>query len=394
MDQRQRYPISVFRDFLEGEASGGTILMIAAGLALVVANSPIAATYFATLHLELGPLSALHWVNDALMAFFFLLVGLEIKREALDGQLATWPRRVLPGIAALGGMVVPAVIYAVINRTNGEAIRGWAIPSATDIAFAVSVLSLLGRRIPASLKVFLTALAIIDDLGAVLIIALFYTSGLSFPDLAMAALILLALFALNRLGIVALLPYILLGVPLWIFVFRSGIHSTLAGVALAMMIPLRAKAGGTDDLRGSPLHRMEHSLGFVVPFVIVPLFGFANAGVSFEGMTLPGLLQPLTVGVSVGLVAGKLIGVFGSAWLAIKFGLAELPQNASWVQLFGVALLCDIGFTMSLFIGLLAFADSPSLQSDVKFGIIGGSVVAALLGAGLLSLSNSLKAER
>ena len=372
--------ISTLREFLRGEALGGVVLMGAAAIALLAANSPLVGAYFTVLHVELGPLSAAHWINDGLMALFFLLVGLEIKREMLEGQLASWPRRILPGAAALGGMIVPAIIYAIINRHDPEALRGWAIPSATDIAFAVAVLSLLGSRIPASLKVFLTALAIIDDLGAIVIIALFYTARLSALDLAAAAAILAVLIVLNRRGVVALWPYLALGALLWVFIYRSGIHSTLSGVALALLIPLRPSRNRADERAASPLHRLEHRLHLIVPFVVVPLFGFANAGVSFSGMSPATLAEPLTLGVACGLVVGKLLGVFGSAGVAIKLGLAELPTNASWMQLLGVALLCGIGFTMSLFIGLLAFEAIPHLQDEIKIGILAGSIAAAVLG--------------
>ena len=354
--------------------------MAAAALALIIANSPLAGSYEEALHARLGPLTLEHWINDALMAAFFLLVGLEIKREMIDGQLATWSRRLLPGIAAAGGMLVPAVIYVALNLQNPENIRGWAIPTATDIAFALGVISLLGNRVPASLKIFLAALAIIDDLGAVIIIALFYSSGISLPDLVGALLVLGLLFALNRRGVVSLWPYMVLGLILWVLVYRSGIHATLAGVGLALTIPLRMKEGRPDDIEHSPLHRLEHGLGNIVPFVIVPIFGFANAGVSFAGVGLKGLLDPLTLGVALGLVVGKLVGVFGSAALMIRLGVADLPSRASWTQLFGTALLCGIGFTMSLFIGLLAFAGNEQLQEEVKIGILTGSAVAAILG--------------
>ncbi|MFD9901378.1 Na+/H+ antiporter NhaA [Mesorhizobium sp. NPDC059025] len=377
-------PISVFREFLDGEAAGGIILIAAAALALIVANSPLAETYFAALHAYLGPLSVLHWVNDALMAVFFLLVGLEIKREMLDGQLSTWPRRMLPGIAAAGGMVVPALVYIVINRDNAAALPGWAIPTATDIAFALGVLSLLGNRVPASLKVFLTALAIIDDLGAVIIIALFYTSGLSLAYLAAALAVIIILIALNRMGVLSLTPYLVLGAVLWVLVLKSGVHATLAGVALALTIPLRATPGIAHDLEHSPLHRLEHALHRFVPLIIIPIFGFANAGVSLAGFTPATLIEPLTLGVAAGLVVGKLVGVLGASALAIKLGLADLPVRAGWMQMTGIALLCGIGFTMSLFIGLLAFADNPALQDAVKVGILAGSLVAALAGAALL----------
>ena len=380
-------PASIFREFLDGESAGGIILMAAAVLALIVANSPLAEAYFAALHAYVGPLSLSHWINDGLMAVFFLLVGLEIKREMLDGQLSTWPRRILPGIAAAGGMAVPALIYVVLNMGNPGALRGWAIPTATDIAFALGVLSLLGNRVPASLKVFLTALAIIDDLGAVIIIALFYTSGLSLAYLVAAFAVLGLLYALNRKGVLSLLPYAVLGVVLWILVLKSGVHATLAGVALALTIPLRTSPGIARDLEGSPLHRMEHALHKVVPFVVIPIFGFANAGVSFAGLSIASLVEPLTLGVAGGLVLGKLIGVFGSAALTIRLGLADVPANASWVQLLGVSILCGIGFTMSLFIGLLAFAADPALQDAVKVGILAGSFLAALIGSAVLLMA-------
>jgi NhaA family Na+:H+ antiporter len=374
-------PKSIFREFLDSEASGGIILMAAAALALIVANSPLAPTYFSVLKAYVGPLSVSHWINDALMAVFFLLVGLEIKREVLDGQLSTWPRRILPGIAAAGGMAVPALIYAALNWGNPETMRGWAIPTATDIAFALGVLSLLGSRVPASMKVFLTALAIIDDLGAVIIIAIFYTSGLEIAYLGGAAAVLVALIAMNRMGVRSLIPYLALGVVLWFLVLQSGVHATLAGVALAMTIPLRLSPALHDDADHSPLHRLEHALHGVVPYVIVPVFGFANAGVSFAGMSIGALVDPLTLGVAAGLVVGKVIGVFGTAYAAVKLGWADMPANAAAMHMFGVALLCGIGFTMSLFIGLLAFADNVGLQDDVKVGILLGSVIAALLGS-------------
>lgn len=361
--------------------------MVAAAAALVIANSPLSDHYFQILQRHVGPLSITHWVNDALMAVFFLLVGLEIKREVLDGQLSTWPRRVLPGIAATGGMVVPALIYIALNRDNPELLKGWAIPTATDIAFALGVLSLLGDRIPASLKVFLTALAIIDDLGAVIIIALFYTSGLSGDDLAAALAILGVLFLLNRGNVRVLWPYLILGTVLWIFIYRSGVHATLAGVALAVMVPLRSSPGLTDDLAASPLHRLEHRLHVVVPFIIVPLFGFANAGVALSGLSSAILTEPLTLGIGGGLVLGKLVGVLGSTFLAVKLGWAEMPRNSNWSHLVGVALLCGIGFTMSLFIGLLAFTNAPLLQAEVKIGIIGGSLIAAIAGSVVILLS-------
>ncbi|MBZ9843889.1 Na+/H+ antiporter NhaA [Mesorhizobium sp. CA5] len=384
---QDKRPKSILREFLDGEAAGGIILMVAAALALIVANSPLAETYFAVLHAYLGPLSVSHWINDGLMAVFFVLVGLEIKREMLDGQLSTWPRRVLPGIAAAGGMAVPALVYVLINRDNAAALSGWAIPTATDIAFALGVLSLLGSRVPASLKVFLTALAIIDDLGAVIIIALFYTSGLSLAYLAAAFVVIALLVVLNRVRAMKLWPYLLLGVVLWVLVLKSGVHATLAGVALALTIPLERSPGISRDLGHSPLHRLEHGLHRLVPFLVIPIFGFANAGVSLGGLSLAALVEPLTLGVAAGLVLGKLVGVFGSSALAIRFGLADLPANAGWLHMLGISLLCGIGFTMSLFIGLLAFAGDPALQDAVKVGILAGSLVAALLGAAILLMA-------
>ncbi|MER9128839.1 Na+/H+ antiporter NhaA [Mesorhizobium sp. M0768] len=382
--QDEKRLVSMLREFLDSEAAGGLILMAAAALALIVANSPLGEAYFSALHAYLGPLSVSHWINDGLMAVFFLLVGLEIKREMLDGQLSTWPRRVLPGIAAAGGMAAPALVYVAINRNNPAALSGWAIPTATDIAFALGVLSLLGSRVPGSLKIFLTALAIIDDLGAVLIIAVFYTSGLSLAYLGAAFAVIALLVVLNRMRVLTLLPYILLGIVLWVLVLKSGVHATLAGVALALTIPLKISPGSGHDLDHSPLHRLEHGLHKVVAFFVIPIFGFANAGVSLAGLSAAALAEPLTLGVAAGLVAGKLVGVFGSSALAIRLGFADLPVNADWLHMVGISLLCGIGFTMSLFIGLLAFAGDVALQDAVKVGILAGSFIAALLGAAVL----------
>ncbi|MER8960923.1 Na+/H+ antiporter NhaA [Mesorhizobium sp. M0701] len=382
--QDEKRLVSMLREFLDSEAAGGLILMAAAALALIVANSPLGEAYFSALHAYLGPLSVSHWINDGLMAVFFLLVGLEIKREMLDGQLSTWPRRVLPGIAAAGGMAAPALVYVAINRNNPAALSGWAIPTATDIAFALGVLSLLGSRVPGSLKIFLTALAIIDDLGAVLIIAVFYTSGLSLAYLGAAFAVIALLVVLNRMRVLTLLPYILLGIVLWVLVLKSGVHATLAGVALALTIPLKISPGSGHDLDHSPLHRLEHGLHKVVAFFVIPIFGFANAGVSVAGLSAAALAEPLTLGVAAGLVLGKLVGVFGSSALAIRLGFADLPVNAGWLHMVGISLLCGIGFTMSLFIGLLAFASDAALQDAVKVGILAGSFIAALLGAAVL----------
>ncbi len=378
--------VSVFRAFLRSAAGGGVVLMFAAALALVVANSPLAPAYFGALGTYLGPLSLAHWINDALMAVFFLLVGLEIKREVLDGQLSTWSRRILPGVAALGGMAVPALVFLLFTADDPTAARGWAIPAATDIAFALGVLSLLGPRVPTSLKVFLTALAILDDLGAVLIIALFYTADLALAWLGLAGLAVLALAGLNRAGVARLAPYLVLGAVLWACVLQSGVHATLAGVALAFTIPLKRSPAQPDD-QASPLHVLEHALQPWVAFLVVPVFGFANAGVSFAGLTADALASDLTLGVALGLLVGKLVGVFGAAWAAIRLGWADMPAGAGTLQLLGVALLCGIGFTMSLFIGLLAFANEPPLQQEVKLGILAGSLLAGGLGWGVLRLA-------
>jgi NhaA family Na+:H+ antiporter len=376
---------SVLREFLDSGAAGGLLLMAAAILALFVANSPLAEGYFAALHLPLAGLDLLHWINDGLMAIFFLFVGLEIKREFLDGQLSTWANRALPCIAAAGGVIAPGLIYAALNAASPQTLRGWAIPTATDIAFALGVLSLLGSRVPTSLKVFLATLAIVDDLVAVLVIAVFYTADINLAALIGAAIAALLLLALNRLKVTRLAPYLMLGVALWGLVLLSGIHATIAGVVLALTIPLHASKGAPDDAN-SPLHRLEHALSPWVSFVIVPVFGFANAGVSFAGMTPSVIVEPVTLGVAAGLFLGKQAGVFAASWLAIRLGIARLPVAASWGQLYGVSLLCGIGFTMSLFIGLLAFAN-PALQNEVKVGVLAGSLISALAGAALLSLA-------
>jgi NhaA family Na+:H+ antiporter len=371
--------------FFAAESAGGLILMAAALAALIVANSPWSELYFTTLHVKIGGLSVEHWINDGLMAVFFMLVGLEIKREMLVGQLSNWSQRALPGFAALGGMLVPALIYLAFNWNNPETLDGWAIPAATDIAFALGVLSLLGKRVPISLKIFLSALAILDDLGAVLIIALFYTSGLSIAMLVASLAVMAVLVALNRCGVKRLLPYLLAGGLLWFFMLQSGIHATLAGVILALCIPL----GSRDDESKSPLLHLEEKLHPWVAFAVVPIFGFANAGVSLAGISPGNLIDPVPLGVTLGLLLGKQIGVFGLAALAIRAGWARLPEECGWLQLYGVALLCGIGFTMSLFIGALAFPASPQLVDEVKVGVLMGSVLSAILGVMVL-----LKAKR
>ncbi len=374
---------SMIRRFIDHSSSGGIVLMAAAVLALVTANSPLGTVYADTLASYVAGLSVLHWINDGLMAVFFLLVGLEIKREVVDGQLSTWSRRILPGSAAVGGMIGPALVYLAFNLGPGGHPGGWAIPAATDIAFALGVLSLLGARVPVSLKVFLTALAIIDDLGAVIIIALFYTSSLNALALGGAAAVVLMLFVMNRFGIKALIPYLVLGAGLWFLILQSGVHATLAGVVLALTIPLRKSPAAPDDM-ASPLHRLEHAIAPWVTFAIVPVFGFANAGVSFAGTSLASLVQPVPLGIALGLFAGKQAGVFLTTWAVVRLGWAELPAHASWRHVYGVALLCGIGFTMSLFIGLLAFPASPALQTELKLGVLLGSVLSAVAGAILL----------
>ncbi len=374
---------SALRNFLDSESAGGLVLMAAAATALVIANSPAGDVYFATLKTYVLGLSVLHWINDALMALFFLLVGLEIKREFVDGELSSWPRRVLPGIAAAGGMAVPAIVYLAFNMGSEGQPKGWAIPAATDIAFALGVLSLLGSRVPVSLKVFLTAVAIMDDVGAVLIIALFYTEQLSLMALGGAAAVVAVLVVLNMRGVHRLWPYLMLGAVLWAFVLFSGIHATIAGVVLALTIPLRRSIARPDDA-DSPLHILEHALAKWVAFLVVPVFGFANAGVPVLGLTLSAMMQPVPLGILLGLFVGKQVGIFASVWIAVRTNLADLPAGASWGQVYGVALLCGIGFTMSLFIGLLAFYDDEALQSAVKLGVLAGSLASALVGTAVL----------
>lgn len=386
---------SAARDFLVGEAAGGLVLMAAAAAALVVANVPgWADLYFHTLHHETGPvLSPIHgamtvhlWINDALMAGFFLLVGLEIKREFVDGRLASWSRRRLPVLAAAAGMALPACFYLAATGGSPALVRGWAIPAATDIAFAIGVLALLGKRAPASLRLFLTTVAIVDDLGAVGIIALFYTASIDLASLGAAGVTLAAMIALNRAGVKQLSPYLLLACVLWLFVFRSGVHATIAGVAAALTIPITPSPAAADDAH-SPLHRLEHALHPWSAFLVVPLFGFANAGVSLAGMSASVLVSPLPLGIAAGLFLGKQLGIFGAIWLAHRSGFAPRPGGATWAQIYGVALLAGIGFTMSLFIGGLAFAGDPLLGDEVKIGVLGGSLLSALAGFAVLRLA-------
>jgi len=374
---------TTFQRFLESETSGGLVLMASAALGLAAANSPLAESYAALLHAPIAGLDVLHWINDGLMAVFFLLVGLEIKREMLEGQLDTWSRRALPLIAALGGMVAPALVFMAINFEDAGNWRGWAIPTATDIAFALGVLALLGSRVPNSLKVFLTSLAIIDDLGAIVIIATFYAENLSIIALGAAVAVALALLVLNQSGVTRLAPYLLLGIALWVAMLFSGIHATLAGVVLAMAIPLNSET----DHGHSLLHSMERALSPWVAFIVLPIFGFANAGVSLGATGHASLLSPLSLGIILGLFAGKQVGIFASVVAAKKAGLAALPIGANWREIYGVALLCGIGFTMSLFIGLLAFSD-PEREAVTKLAVLAGSLLSALAGTAVLLLGS------
>jgi NhaA family Na+:H+ antiporter len=375
-----RPPPSVLRNLLTNEASGGLVLIAAAIAAIVLANSGAAGLYHTTLATKVLGLSVLHWINDALMTLFFVMVGLEIKRELLDGHLARWSHRVLPGIAAIGGMVAPALVYLAFNMPPSETARGWGIPAATDIAFSLAVLALVGSRAPVQIKVLLTALAIIDDLGAIVIIALFYGSALSLPMLGGAALVLAALIALNRCGVIRLAVYIPLGLLLWVLVLKSGIHATLAGVLFALTVPLKPSPGHPDDTH-SPLHRLENAVQPWVAFLVMPVFGFANAGVTLGGgVGLAQLFQPAGLGCMLGLFLGKQIGVFGSIWLAVRLGVAQRPARTNWAHLYGMSLLCGVGFTMSLFIGLLAFGEAGPMQDQAKMGVLAGSLLSAIGG--------------
>ncbi|WP_192563781.1 Na+/H+ antiporter NhaA [Pseudomonas gozinkensis] len=375
---------STFTRFFQLEAASGLLLIAAAILALIINNSPLSWLYSGLLDTpvvaQIGALKIakplLLWINDGLMALFFLLIGLEVKREVLDGQLSKPSQIVLPGAAAIGGMLVPALIYWFLNRDNPPALDGWAIPTATDIAFALGVLALLGKRVPVSLKLFLMTLAIIDDLGAIVIIAIFYSGELSTLSLGLAAACIAALVAMNRLGVVKLGPYMIIGLILWVCVLKSGVHATLAGVTLAFCIPLR-----TRNAEPSPLLTLEHALHPWVAYGILPLFAFANAGLSLTGVTAESFTHHVPMGIAVGLLLGKTIGVFGLTWLAVKIGIAALPQGANWGQVLGVAILCGIGFTMSLFVGSLAFVPGASEYAGMdRMGILTGSVFAALIG--------------
>ncbi len=379
-----------WRDFLRLESAGGLLLVIAALIAVAMANSPLAEIYSSILNLKLTiaienfgvakPL--LLWINDGLMAIFFLLIGLELKREVVEGQLSSPDQIVLPSLAAIGGLAVPALIYWWINRDNPAGIDGWAIPTATDIAFALAVLSILGSRVLASLKIFLTTIAIVDDLAAIIIIAVFYSGDLSTAALLSAGAGIGVLFVLNRLGVQSLTAYLITGLFIWFFVLKSGVHATLAGIIVAAFIPLER---GNQH---SPAHRLEHSLHPWVAFAILPIFAFANAGVSFAGIAADTVLGTVSVGIVLGLLIGKQVGVFGMTALAIGLGVAKKPAGTTWPMLYGVALICGVGFTMSMFIGGLAFEHGGfTQQAAVKIGVITGSLASALSGWLVLHLS-------
>ena len=384
--------VNRIQDFLKLETSAGIMLMIAAALALISNNSPLSGLYAAFLNtpvaIQVGPLEIakplLLWINDGLMAIFFFLVGLEVKREVLQGELSSLRKASLPLIAAVGGMAGPAIIYAYINWDNSVTLSGWAIPSATDIAFALGVLALLGNRVPVSLKIFLLALAIIDDIGAITIIALFYTENLSVEALGLAAIGLTGLIALNRSGVKGITPYALIGLFIWICVLKSGIHATLAGVVTALAIPI---VGKTREAQ-SPLHALEHALHPWVAFAVLPVFAFANAGVSLASIELADLTATIPLGIALGLFFGNQFAIFALSYIAVKLKIADLPQNVRWIQIYGVGCLAGVGFTMSLFIGTLAF-DDPELINQVRLGVLMGSFASALLGYTILKVASS-----
>ena len=380
-----------FKWFFKLEAASGLVLLIAAIIALVISNSNFNQLYFNTLEqfLFIGinnfglKLTVHHWINDLLMAIFFFFVTLEIKREFVQGELSNLKKALLPIIAAVGGMLVPALFYVIINFGNPETLNGWAIPSATDIAFSLGILSLLGSRVPISLKIFLTALAIIDDLGAILIIAFFYSGDLSISYLSLILISYILLLILNKLGVKKFLPYMLVGIFMWFFTYKSGIHATIAGVLLASTIPHRVK-----EKDFSLLIKLEHAISPYVAFLIMPIFAFANAGVSLDGLTLSSLMLPVPLGILLGLFVGKQLGVMFFSFFAVKFGVAQMPDNSSWLSLYGVSVLTGIGFTMSLFVGNLAFAENTQYIDGVKIGVLAGSLLSTLFGYFLLLFSS------
>ena len=380
-----------FKWFFRLEAASGLVLLIAAIIALVISNSNYSELYFNTLeqYLFIGinnfglKLSVHHWINDLLMAIFFFFVTLEIKREFIQGELSNLKKALLPIIGAVGGMVIPALVYVTINFGNTETLNGWAIPSATDIAFSLGILSLLGSRVPISLKIFLTALAIIDDLGAILIIAFFYSGDLSISYLSLILISYIFLLVLNKFGIKKFLPYIIIGAFMWFFTYKSGIHATIAGVLLASTIPHRVK-----DKDFSLLIKLEHAISPYVAFIIMPIFAFANAGVSLEGLSFLSLLKPVPLGILLGLFVGKQVGVMIFSFVAVKIGAAQMPDNSSWLSLYGVSILTGIGFTMSLFVGNLAFAENTQYIDGVKIGVLAGSLLSTLFGYFILLFSS------
>ena len=385
-------PAERLRAFIASESAGGIILIVAAALALAIANSPLLPDYQKLLSTPVafsaGSLVAIDkplllWINDGLMALFFFLIGLEVKREIVTGQLRSWKQASLPIIAAIGGMAIPAIVFVALNLGSPENLRGWAIPAATDIAFALGLLALLGSRVPVALKALLLAIAIIDDIGAIAIIAIFYTENMNLAALALALIPAAAMLLLNRAGVARTIPYFLFAALLWICVLKSGVHATLAGVVTALFVPI-----ATGEER--PLERLEHALHPWVAFLILPIFAFANAGVSFAGAGLDALLAPLSLGIAAGLVIGKQLGIFGACWLAVKAGWARLPEGVGFRHVYGLSCLAGIGFTMSLFIGNLAFAD-PQQIAAVKFGVLGGSLVSAITGIVVLRFASPRK---
>ncbi len=377
----------MIRDFFKMESAGGILLVIAAAIAMVIANSAMGEGYQAFLHTYVFGMSVSHWINDGLMAVFFLLIGLEVKRELLEGALKSRETAIFPAIAAVGGMLAPALIYVAFNFNDPAAIQGWAIPAATDIAFALGIMALLGKRVPVSLKVFLLALAIIDDLGVVVIIALFYSSDLSTIALTIGFIMTGVLFMLNAKHVTKLSIYLVAGLILWIAVLKSGVHATLAGVVIGFAIPLKGNKG-----EHSPLKHLEHALHPYVAFAILPVFAFANAGISLQGVSLAGLTSMLPLGVALGLFLGKPLGIFSFSWAAVKLGVAKLPEGINFKHIFAVSVLCGIGFTMSIFISSLAFGQAnEAYDTYARLGILMGSTTAALLGYFLLRLSLPLK---
>ena len=389
-DSNSRIPF--ISDFLKKESAGGLLLMGAAALALIIANTPLSEYYDLLLstkvQISIGTFKIgkplLLWINDGLMAAFFFLIGLELKREIMEGELSDKSKIILPGVGAVGGMILPILIFVAINQYDEVGLQGWAIPAATDIAFALGILSLLGNRVPRSLKVFLTSLAIFDDIGAVLIIAFFFTSKISMMALAVAGACIPILWIMNKMNVTAKSPYLFIGVIMWVATLKSGIHATLAGIVLAMFIPMRNKKNPDH----SPLRRLEHDLHKMVAFIILPIFAFANAGIDLRGLEMDQVLHPVPIGIVAGLFIGKQLGIFAFCWAFIKMGVAKLPEGFTWSRLYGIALLCGIGFTMSLFIGSLAFEETGfDNHFDERLGIIVGSLLSALLGFFVLKRS-------